>query len=159
VDKPCKNCAGTGVERARTKLQVKIPAGADDGQSLRLRGEGNTVQGGRAGDLFVRIRLKPHQYFKREGENVLYETKISFPKAALGGELEVPIIEGKASLKIPPGTKGGTVFRLEGKGFPEVDGYGRGDQLVRVDVDIPRELNKRERELLQEFARQRGENL
>ncbi len=159
VDKPCKNCAGTGVTRTRTKLQVKIPAGADDGQNLRLRGEGNAVQGGRAGDLFVRIHLKPHPYFKRDGENVLYETKISFPKAALGGELEVPIIDGKARVKIPPGTKAGTIFRLEGKGFPEVDGYGHGDELVRVDVDIPRELNKRERELLLELARQRGENL
>jgi molecular chaperone DnaJ len=109
--------------------------------------------------LFVRIHLKPHPSFKREGDNILYETKISMPKAALGGELEVPAIDGKAQLKIPPGTKAGTVFRLEGKGFPHVEGWGRGDELVRVDVDIPRELNKRERELLLELARLRGENL
>jgi molecular chaperone DnaJ len=159
VDKPCKECAGAGVKRAKTKLQVKVPAGADDGQSLRLRGEGNAVQGGRSGDLYVRVHLKPHPLFKRDGENVLYETKISYPKAALGGELEVPIIDGKARVKVPPGTRAGTVFRLEGKGFPEVDGYGRGDELVKVDVDVPRDLNKRERELLLELAKLRGENL
>jgi molecular chaperone DnaJ len=147
------------VKRAKTKLQVKVPAGADDGQSLRLRGEGNAVQGGRSGDLYVRVHLKPHPLFKRDGENVLYETKISYPKAALGGELEVPIIDGKARVKVPPGTRAGTVFRLEGKGFPEVDGYGRGDELVKVDVDVPRDLNKRERELLLELAKLRGENL
>lgn len=159
VDKPCKNCAGSGLMRTRTRLQVKIPAGADEGQSLRLRGEGNMVQGGRPGDLYVRIRLKPHPSFKRDGDNVLYETRISFPKATLGGELEVPVIDGKARLKVPPGTRAGTVFRLEGKGFPHVDGWGRGDELVKVDVDIPRDLNKRERELLLELARERGENL
>ncbi len=159
IDKPCKNCGGSGVFRNRTKLQVKIPPGADEGQSLRLRGEGNAVQGGRPGDLYVRIRLKPHPSFKRDGDDVVYETRISFPKAALGGELEVPIIDGKARVKIPPGTKAGTVFRLEGKGFPHVDGWGRGDELVRVEVDIPRDLNKRERELLLELARERGENL
>jgi molecular chaperone DnaJ len=107
----------------------------------------------------VRVHLKPHPLFKRDGENVLYETKISYPKAALGGELEVPIIDGKARVKVPPGTRAGTVFRLEGKGFPEVDGYGRGDELVKVDVDVPRDLNKRERELLLELAKLRGENL
>ncbi len=159
IDKPCKNCDGSGLTRNRTKLQVKVPAGADDGQSLRLRGEGNAVQGGRPGDLYVRVHLKPHPSFKRNGDDVVYETRISFPKAALGGELEVPIIDGKARVKIPPGTKAGTVFRLEGKGFPHVDGWGRGDELVRVDVDIPRDLNKRERELLLELARERGENL
>jgi molecular chaperone DnaJ len=159
VEKPCKNCGGSGLMRNKTKLQVKIPPGADEGQSLRLRGEGNAVQGGRAGDLYVRIHLKPHPSFKRDGDNILFETKISFPKAAIGGELEVPAIDGKARVKIPPGTRAGTVFRLEGKGFPHVEGWGRGDELVKVDVDIPRELNKRERELLQELARLRGEEL
>lgn len=159
VDKPCKNCGGSGVTRNKTTLQVTIPAGADEGQSLRLRGEGNMVQGGRPGDLFVRIHLQAHQYFKREGDDILYDTKISYPKAAMGGELEVPSIDGKARLKIPPGTRAGTVFRLEGKGFPHVQARGRGDELVRVDVDVPRDLNKREREILLELARLRGENL
>src|SRR2546427_9718385 len=159
VDKPCKNCGGNGLTRERTKLQVKVPAGADERQSLRLRGEGNAALGGRAGDLYVRIHLKPHPSFKREGDNVLYETKISMPKAALGGGREVPAIERKAQRKNTTGTRAGAVFRLEGKGFPHVEGWGRGDELVRVDVDIPRELNKRERELLQELARLRGENL
>lgn len=117
------------------------------------------VQGGRPGDLFVRVHLKPHQFFRREGDNILYNTKVSYSKAALGGELEVPAIDGKARVKIPAGTKAGTVFRLEGKGFPHVEGWGRGDELVRVDLDVPRDLNKRERELLAELARLRGENL
>ena len=157
IDKPCKNCSGSGVARSRTKLQVKVPPGADEGQSLRIRGEGNATQGGRSGDLYVRIRLKPHADFKRDGDNVLYETRVSFPKAALGGELQVPSIDGKAQLKIPPGTKPGTVFRLEGKGFPRVGGWGRGDELVRVDVEIPRDLSRRQRELLTEFAKELGE--
>ncbi|TMI28253.1 molecular chaperone DnaJ [Candidatus Bathyarchaeota archaeon] len=157
IDKPCKNCSGSGVARSRTKLQVKVPPGADEGQSLRIRGEGNATQGGRSGDLYVRIRLKPHADFKRDGDNILYETRVSFPKAALGGELQVPSIDGKAQLKIPPGTKPGTVFRLEGKGFPRVGGWGRGDELVRVDVEIPRDLSRRQRELLTEFAKELGE--
>ncbi len=155
--KTCKTCNGRGqvqqVRRSGFAQMIQITT------CPRCNGEGNMVQGGRAGDLYVRIHLKPHEYFKREGDNILYETRISFPKAAMGGELEVPSIDGKASLKVPPGTKGGTVFRLEGKGFPHVEGWGRGDELVRVDVDIPRDLNKRERELLLELARLRGENL
>lgn len=159
IDKPCKNCHGSGLEKARKTLQVRIPPGADEGQSLRLRGEGNAAQGGRGGDLYVRIHLQPHPEFKRQGDNVLYETKISFPKAALGGELEVPCIDGKASVKIPPGTRAGTVFRLEGKGFPRIEGYGKGDELVRVDVEIPRDLSRKQRELLEEFAKENGEEL
>jgi molecular chaperone DnaJ len=157
VDRPCKTCRGEGLERIRKKLQVKIPPGADEGQSLRLRGEGNGVQGGRAGDLYVRIHLKPHPEFKRQGDNILYETKISFSKAALGGELEVPCIDGKARVKIPPGTRAGTVFRLEGKGFPKLEGWGKGDELVKVDLEVPNDLSRRQRELLEEFARETGE--
>src|SRR6266581_3290122 len=159
VDKPCRTCHGAGLERVRKKLQVKIPPGADEGQSLRVRGEGNAAQGGRAGDLYVRIRLRPHPEFKRQGDNVVYETRISFPKAALGGELEVPCIDGKAMLKIPPGTKAGTIFRLEGKGFPRIEGWGKGDELVRVDVEIPHDLSRKQRDLLEEFARETGEKL
>ncbi len=159
IDKPCKNCHGSGLERARKKLQVKIPPGADEGQSLRLRGEGNLAQGGRAGDLYVRIHLKPHPEFKRQGDNVFYETKISFPKAVLGGELEVPCIDGKAQVKIPAGTKAGTIFRLEGKGFPSVEGWGKGDELVRIDVDIPRDISRKQRELLEQYATETGETL
>ncbi len=159
IDKPCRVCRGAGLEKTRKKLQVRIPPGADQGQSLRLRGEGNAATGGWAGDLYVRVHLKPHPDFKRDGDDVLYETRISYPKAVLGGELEVPCIDGKARLKIPPGTRAGTIFRLDGKGFPKVQGWGRGDELVRVDVDIPREPSKRQRELLEEFARELGEKI
>ena len=159
IEKPCRNCKGAGLERTSKRLQVKIPPGADEGQSLRLRGEGNAVQGGRAGDLYVRIHLRPHPSFKRQGDDVLYETRISFPKAVFGGELEVPCIDGRARLKIPPGTKAGTIFKLEGKGFPRIEGWGRGNQLVGVDVDIPQDLSKKQRELLMEFAREIGEKI
>jgi len=159
IEKPCKTCRGSGLERVRRKLQVKVPAGADEGQGLRLKGEGDAVAAGRAGDLYVRIHMKPHREFKRQGNDVVYETRISFPKAALGGELEVPCIDGKARLKIPPGTRSGTVFRLEGKGFPNLDGWGKGDELVRVDVDIPQDLSRRQRELLQDLAQEMGERL
>jgi len=159
IEKPCRNCRGAGLERTRRKLEVKIPPGADEGQSLRLRGEGNAVQGGRAGDLYVRIHLKPHPSFKRNGDDVLYETRISFPKAVFGGELEVPCIDGRARVKIPPGTKAGTIFKLEGKGFPRIEGWGRGNELVRVDVDIPQDLSRKQRELLMEFSKELGEKI
>ena len=109
--------------------------------------------------MYVQIHLKPHPEFKRQGDNVIYETRISFPTAALGGELEVPCIDGKARLKIPPGTKAGTVFRLEGKGFPRIEGWGKGDELVRVDLAIPQDLSRKQRELLEEFARETGEKI
>jgi len=157
IDKPCKICRGSGLAQTRTKLQVKVPPGADEGQTLRIRGEGNAAQGGRSGDLYVRVRLKPHSDFKREGDNILYETKVSFPRAALGGELQVPSLDGKTQVKIPPGTRPGTIFRLEGRGFPRLGGWGRGDELVKVDVDIPRDLSRRQRELLTEFAKELGE--
>ncbi len=157
IEKPCRNCAGEGVYRTKKKLQVRVPAGADNGQSLRLRGEGNMVQGGRPGDLYIRLHLRPHPLFKRDGDDVLYETSVSFPKAAMGGVLDVPTLDGRAQLKVPPGTRPGTVFRLDGKGLPSIDDHGRGDELVKVNVDVPHELSKKQRELLLEFARESGE--
>jgi molecular chaperone DnaJ len=157
IEKPCRVCKGSGIQQARKKLQVHVPAGADDGQSLRLRGEGNMAQNGHAGDLYIRLHLKPHSLFKRDGDDVLYHTNVSFPTAALGGLLDVPTLDGRAQVKIPPGTRPGTVFRLEGKGMPSMESRRRGDELVRVDVDVPLEVTKRQRELLQEFAREIGD--
>jgi molecular chaperone DnaJ len=157
IEKPCRVCKGSGIQQARKKLQVHVPAGADDGQSLRLRGEGNMAQNGHAGDLYIRLHLKPHSLFKRDGDDVLYQTTVSFPTAALGGLLDVPTLDGRAQVKIPPGTRPGTVFRLEGKGLPSMESRRRGDELVRVDVDVPSEVTKKQRELLQEFAREIGD--
>ena len=157
IEKPCRVCKGSGIQQARKKLQVHVPAGADDGQGLRLRGEGNMAQNGHAGDLYIRLHLKPHSLFKRDGDDVLYHTNVSFPTAALGGLLDVPTLDGRAQVKIPPGTRPGTVFRLEGKGMPSMESRRRGDELVRVDVDVPLEVTKRQRELLQEFAREIGD--
>ena len=157
IEKPCRLCKGNGVQQARKKLQVHVPAGADDGQTLRLRGEGNMVQNGHAGDLYIRLHLKPHSMFKRDGDDVLYETSVSFPKATLGGLVDVPTLDGRAQVKIPPGTRPGTLFRLEGKGLPSMESHRRGDELVRVNVDVPLELTKRQRELLQEFAHEIGD--
>jgi len=157
IEKPCRLCKGNGVQQARKKLQVHVPAGADNGQTLRLRGEGNMVQNGHAGDLYIRLHLRPHSMFKRDGDDVLYETSVSFPKATLGGLVDVPTLDGRAQVKIPPGTRPGTLFRLEGKGLPSMESHRRGDELVRVNVDVPLELTKRQRELLQEFAHEIGD--
>lgn len=153
VDKPCPTCHGTGqVKRTRT-IHIKIPAGVDDGFRLRVPGEGEAgTRGGPRGDLYVYIRVRPHKFFKRVGNDVICEVPISFVQAALGDEIEVPTLEGKAELRIPEGTQTGTVFRLRGKGIPDVNGYGRGDQHVKVKVEIPTKLTEKQRELLRELA-------
>jgi molecular chaperone DnaJ len=144
--------------RKASTLQVKIPAGVDTGARLKLRGEGEVgPAGGVPGDLYVLIRVREHPLFERQHNDVVCEIPISFPQAALGTEIEVPTLEGKIKMKIPPGTQSGNVFRLRGKGIPDLRGGGRGDQLVRVVVEVPRKLTARQRELLEEFARLDGE--
>ncbi|MCP8304386.1 MAG: molecular chaperone DnaJ [archaeon] len=160
VESPCKECRGTGVARYYRKIRVEIPQGVDTGYLLRLRGEGEVgVRGGPPGDLYVLVTVKPHRIFKRDGNDLLYETQISFPQAALGTEIEAPNINGKARLKIPAGTQSGTIFRLKGKGMPKLRGFGRGDELVRVIVKTPTRLTDRQKELLLDFAKESGEDL
>jgi molecular chaperone DnaJ len=130
----------------------------EDGARLRLSGEGNEGEGGR-GDLYVMVRIKPHKVFKREGNDIICEVPISFPQAALGTELEVPTLDGHTKLHIPAGTQNDKVFRLKGKGIPYLHGYGRGDQYVRVKVMVPTSLSEKEKALLREFARLRGERI
>jgi molecular chaperone DnaJ len=146
--------------REKRSLSIKIPAGVETGNRLKLSGEGEAgSQGGPPGDLYVVITVKDHPIFQREGRDVICEVPISFPQAALGHELEVPTLEGKVKLKIPAGTQSGKVLRLSGKGIPSLQGYGRGDQLVVVRVETPSRLTARQRELLEEFARESGEEV
>ncbi len=159
IEKPCANCHGSGQVRRTRTIHIKIPAGVDDGTRLRVAGEGEAgLRGGPPGDLYVYIHVRPHKIFKREGNDVIMELPISFAQAALGDEVEVPTLEGKATIRIPEGTQHGTIFRLRGKGIPDLRGYGRGDQLVQVKVVTPTRLTEEQKKLLRQFARLSGEN-
>jgi molecular chaperone DnaJ len=154
---PCETCGGGGRVRVTQNLNLKVPPGIDNGSRLKLRGEGEAgLAGGPSGDLYVIISVAEHPLFTRQGKDIVCELPVSFTQVALGAELEVPTLEDKAKLKIPAGTQTGAVFRLKGKGIPDLQGYGRGDELVRVHVDVPRKLSARQRELLEEYARNGG---
>jgi len=160
VKEPCAECSGTGRVKRRRKLRVKIPAGVDTGHRLKIRGEGEAgTMGGARGDLYVVIHVKQHPVFERAGNDILCEVPISFVQAALGDRIEVPTLDGKVSLKIPAGTQTNKMFRLRGKGMPNVHGYGRGDQLVRVVTETPTRLNDRQKKLLKEFGEMSGDNV
>lgn len=149
----CKTCAGKGKVRKRKKIHVKIPAGIDSGQQMRMSGQGEAgVNGGPPGDLFVVFNVKPHEFFERDGDDLYCEMPITFVQATLGGEIEVPTLQGKIKLKVPAGTQTGTNFRLRGKGVPNVRGYGQGDQHIKVRVITPKNLTERQKELLREFG-------
>ena len=152
IKNKCSKCGGTGKTQKSRTLKVKIPAGIDDGQAIQLRGQGGAgVNGGPAGDVIVTVSIRPHPIFTREGYDVVCEIPVSFAQAALGDTLQVPTIDGKVEYSIPEGTQPGTVFRLRGKGIQNVNGRGRGDQYVRVNVEIPRNLTSKQKELLREF--------
>jgi len=152
IPHPCKECRGHGRVKKIKKIQVKIPPGVDTGSKLRIRGEGEQGErGGPAGDLFVFIYVEPHDFFSREGDDVICQIPISFTQAALGAEAEVPTLSGTKNLKIPKGTESGEIFRLKGEGFPKIRGYGRGDEIVQVVVRTPKNLSRRQEELLMEF--------
>ncbi len=143
----CRKCRGAGTVRRRRKLQVKIPAGVEDGSKIRLAGEGQAGRyGGPRGDLLLNVRLQKDGVFAREGPNVVCEVPVTFAEAALGAEIRVPTIEGTATLKVPAGTQSGQVLRLAGLGAPRLRGGGKGDQLVRVKVVVPRNLSAGQRE-------------
>ncbi|RMF83727.1 MAG: molecular chaperone DnaJ [Nitrospirae bacterium] len=158
VTDPCPKCRGTGRVRQTRKITVKVPPGVETGTRLRLGGEGEGgIHGGGRGDLYVVIQVKEHPIFARSGDDLLCEVPISITQAALGGRIRVPTLKGEEELEIPAGTQTDTVFRLRGKGIPNVHGHGVGDELVRVVVETPTHLNARQRELLEEFARLSGE--
>ena len=153
ISSPCKSCGGSGQTRKRKTVKVSIPAGIDNGQIISLRGQGNAGKnGGPAGDLQIVITVQPHPLFRREGTNVYCDAPITFTQAVLGGELEIPTIDGKVKYDIPEGTQTGTTFRLRGKGIPNVNGRGRGDQFVTVNIETPRNLNREQKEALRKFS-------
>lgn len=149
---PCPSCSGQGRVRRHKTLSVKVPAGVDTGDRIRLAGEGEAgINGGPPGDLYVQIHVKPHKLFTREGDDLLCEVPISFTTAALGGELEIPTLDGRVKLKIPPETQTDRLFRLRGKGVKPVRGGVPGDMICKVVVETPVNLTKRQKELLQEL--------
>lgn len=153
ISTPCKSCGGSGQVRQRKTLKVNIPAGIDNGQIVSLRGQGNAGKnGGPAGDLQIVITVQPHSLFQLDGNNIYFNAPITFTQAVLGGELEIPTIDGKVKYEIPEGTQTGTTFRLRGKGIPNVNGRGRGDQFVTVNIETPRNLNREQKEALRRFS-------
>jgi molecular chaperone DnaJ len=155
AEKPCTKCRGDGVEEARRKIDVKIPAGIDEEIYLTLRGQADAgLYGGPSGDLFVGVRIKPHPYLLRKGADTIYEAEINVAQAALGDEITVPVIGGEEKIKVPTGTQSGDIIRLKGKGMPSR--HGRGDHLVHVTVKVPNKLSKRQRELMEELGKELG---
>jgi molecular chaperone DnaJ len=153
IDSPCKKCRGEGRVQETSTVKIRIPAGVDTGSKLRSSGNGEAgSMGGPAGDLYVVIHVKDHDTFERHGDDLFCEIPIRFTLAALGGSIEVPTLTSKATLKIPGGTQSGTTFRLRGKGVPNLRGGGFGDQLVRVNVEVPTSLTGEQRTKLEEFA-------
>ncbi|MCT4594604.1 MAG: molecular chaperone DnaJ [Anaeromicrobium sp.] len=153
IESPCDTCHGTGKELKNKTIQINIPEGVDNGSVISLRGEGEPGEkGGPFGDLFIILRVKPHELFKREGNDIICDVPITFTQAALGDELIIPTLDGKVKYKIPEGTQSGTIFRLRGKGIPNMRGYGRGDHYVKIIVEVPKKLNSKQREMLMKFS-------
>ncbi len=153
IHQPCKTCKGKGKVKRQKTINVKIPAGIDNGQAVSMRGQGHAgLNGGPAGDLLISVNVRAHAIFERDGYSVLCEIPIGFVQAALGAELEVPTLDGKVKYTIPEGTQTGTVFRLKGKGIPNLNGHGRGDQFVTVVVETPTGLSREQKELLSQFG-------
>jgi len=160
ITDPCTACKGQAKVRKERTVNLKIPAGVDTGIRLKVSGEGEVGGlGGPPGDLYVVIHVEPHPFFKRKDNDLLCEVPISFVQASLGGEIEVPTMDGNVSLKIPAGTPSGRVFHLRGKGVPKLGGYGKGDQFVSIFIDVPKKLSTRQKELLREFAEISGDDV
>ena len=155
IETPCRACRGQGTTVRAEEMLVRVPAGVDDGAVRTLRGAGEVAPGG-AGDLHITIHVEPHSLFARKGADVLLEVPISFPQAVLGAQVDVPTLEGKVTMKVPPSTQSGRVFRLRGKGIPVYGGAGKGDQLVTVLVEVPERVTRRQRKLIQELADEMG---
>jgi len=154
IEDPCPRCGGSGRERRTKRYTVKIPAGVKDGTRIRLKGKGEAgFAGGEAGDLYVVTRVQPSKLYERRGDDLVVDVPVTFSEAALGATVEVPTPDGPVSVKVKPGTQDGTLLRVKGKGAPKLKGSGRGDLLARVKVEVPKKLNKRERELLEELGR------
>lgn len=157
IKEPCEHCKGYGQVRKDRKIDVRIPAGIDDGQAISIRGEGDHgKRGGPSGDVILQINVKAHPLFKRRGDDVICEFPVTFVEAALGAELEVPTLDGKVRYSIPEGTQSGSVFRLREKGITHLNGRGRGDQLVYIQIEVPKNLSAAQKDILKQFAQATG---
>lgn len=157
-EKVCAKCSGDGRVNETAKINVKIPPGVDTGNKLRSSGNGEAgTMGGEAGDLYIVVHVKDHEVFERQGDDLFCEIPIKFTLATLGGSIHVPTLQGKAALKIPGGTQSGTTFRLKGRGLPHLRGNAHGDQLIRVQVEVPTHLSAEQKKFLEEFARVSGD--
>lgn len=160
ITDPCPTCKGTGKERKHRKIKINVPAGVDTGNVIPLRGHGeHGSNGGPSGDLYINIKVAPHQTFRRKGFDIYIDRHVSFAKASIGCELKVPTVDGEVKYEVPSGTQPGTVFRLKGKGVPRVNSSGRGDQYVTIVVDIPKTLNEKQKEALKMFMEASGESI
>jgi molecular chaperone DnaJ len=154
VESPCTTCKGSGRERRTKRFTVKIPAGVKDGTRIRLKGKGEAGYGGApAGDLYVLTRVEPSRVYERRGDDLVIQVPVPFATAALGGNVEVPTPEGAVSLKIPSGSEDGKLLRIKGRGAPHLKGSGKGDVLARVRIEVPKRMNKKQRELLEELRK------
>ena len=159
-EKPCHTCGGEGRVQKTEMITVDVPAGIDDGQTIRVTGEGESGQrGAEPGHLYVTIRVKPSQVFKREGADVSVTVPITYPQAVLGDTVEIPTLDGKATIKVPPGTPSGKTFGLRGKGLPKLSSSGHGDLHVTVDVHVPKKLTAEEKRLVEELGKASGKDL
>ncbi len=159
VQTPCPTCHGRGRREVERKLTVKVPAGVDDGSRIRITGNGEAgIHGGPAGDLYVYLNVANHALFRREGTDTFVDVPITFPQAVLGAQISVPSLEGELPLSVHAGTQPGTTFRMRGRGMPAVRGTSRGDHVVTVHLMVPTKVNKRQRELLEEYAESVGDH-
>ena len=160
IESPCDKCHGTGSTRKVKTIEVDVPAGIDDGQMIKLSGQGEVgTKGGPRGDLYIVVNIRNHSLFTREGYDIYLEMPVSFSQVALGGEIEVPTLDGKVVYNVPAGTQTGTVFRLREKGIKKLRGNSRGDQYVKVVVETPKHLTDRQKELLRELAKESGDEV
>jgi molecular chaperone DnaJ len=159
LEKPCKSCHGNGKLQRSSKIKLRIPPGVDAGSRLRSSGNGEAgFRGGPPGDLYVVLHVKAHEIFQRDGDDLLCEVPVSFVQAALGAEIEVPTLDGRATIKIPSGTQPGTIFRVKGRGVKNLQGYGQGDLRIRVQIEVPTHLTSEQKAKLQAFAESCGED-
>ncbi len=160
IETPCEKCAGKGIVKKSRKIEVSVPAGIDDGQAISLRGEGDAgKKGGPNGDLYVVMRVSPHKYFKRNGFDISANVRVPYSKMVLGGMIKIPTLEGEMEFSIPEGTSSGTKFRVKEQGIPILNGRGRGSLEFVVDVDVPKKLTDKQREILTQFAESFGEEV
>ena len=159
-ENPCHTCKGKGKVKKKKTIKVNIPEGVYNGAQLSIRGEADLgTKGGPRGDVYVVMRVLPHKFFKRDGEDIFLDIDITYTQAVLGAEIIVPTLDGKVSYKISPGTPSGKTFRLKGKGVPYLNAYGRGDQYVRVNIVVPKDLNSKQKEALKKYATTMAEDL